>query len=160
DRGREVPVLGDLGPAASKEISWVRSDLRSPELALKRTLKHWNLTSPIPSEYTDRIRKLLAPTVIAAPLLREVIEDVNAGLLRLTNEQITIMRGLRRNRRAIVYGGAGTGKTILALEESKRLHREGFSVLLLCYNRPLADEIGRALNGFDGITTGTFHAFC
>jgi DNA replication protein DnaC len=55
------------------------------------------------------------------------------------------MSGLKRNRRAIVYGGPGTGKTVLAVEQACRLSAEGFSVLLTCFNRPLAEAIGKTI---------------
>ena len=157
------PDLGEpvsFGPAAPGAITWVRSDLRNVASALTRTLRRWKLTAPFPREYAERVRSLLAPTVTAIPLLREKIEDVKAGLLRLTDEQILVMRGLRRNRRAIVFGRAGTGKTILAVEEAKRLAKEGFRVLLLCYNHPLAAAIAETLRGVEGATAATFHTFC
>lgn len=138
----------------------MKSDLRDVAGALERTLRRWKLTKPFPRAHAERIRTLLAPTMTAVPLLREKVEDVNAGLLRLTDEQTRVMRGLRRNRRAVVFGRAGTGKTILAVEEAKRLAKEGFRVLLLCFNRLLADKIAETLRGADGIPAATFHTFC
>ena len=44
----------------------------------------------------------------------------------------------------IFTGGAGTGKTVLALEKARRLAAEGFSVLLTCFNRALAGWLGAA----------------
>ena len=44
-------------------------------------------------------------------------------------------------RKVLIQGRAGTGKTILALEFARRKLQENKSVLYLCYNRPLTEEI-------------------
>jgi hypothetical protein len=159
----DLGTLTGLGPAAPSEITWTRTDLRSASEALVRTIRHWGLSKSIPVEFVSRIRSLLAPTVVAKPLLREAVADVNEELIRLTDEQIVVMSGLRRNRRAVIYGGPGTGKTVLAVEQARRLSRDGFSVLLTCFNRPLADLLAdTVVAGHDDapITVGTFHNVC
>jgi superfamily II DNA or RNA helicase len=59
-------------------------------------------------------------------------------LLRLTDEQMRILDLLRDTKRLVVRGGAGSGKTLLALEKATRLVRDGKYVLLLCCSIPLA----------------------
>jgi hypothetical protein len=159
----DLRELGGLGPAAPREISWTRADLKNASAAVEQAVRHWGMLSAIPVEYVKRIRSLLAPTLFAHPLLRETVGDVNEELIRLTGEQIVVMSGLKRNRRAIVFGGPGTGKTVLAAEHARRLSREGFSVLLTCYNRPLADALSSSVesqNGDGEILVGTFHNVC
>jgi hypothetical protein len=72
------------------------------------------------------------------PSLRSRIVSAEEELLRLTKEQYRILDGLSENARVIVRGGAGTGKTLLAVEESLRLAAAGMPVLLCCFNRQLA----------------------
>lgn len=55
-----------------------------------------------------------------------------------TEEQFGALDYMRRMPRVIFDGPAGTGKTLLALEAARRSHAAGRSVLLLCFNRPLA----------------------
>ena len=85
---------------------------------------------------------------------------VGARLLLLTEKQMQVLDGLRRNRRAVIYGGAGTGKTVLAAERTRRLTGEGFRVLLSCFNRPLADHLRAGFGGVDGVTVHGFHSLC
>jgi superfamily I DNA and RNA helicase len=63
------------------------------------------------------------------------------------------------NRRVIVRGGAGTGKTFLGLKWARSARNEGDRVLLTCYNDPLSsslqDQFGIALD--DTITIGSFY---
>ncbi len=58
-------------------------------------------------------------------------------LEQMTRDQSTILDLVRGWRRASVVGGAGTGKTWLALEQARRRARAGDRVALLCYSRGL-----------------------
>ena len=85
----------------------------------------------------------LLTRIVSAPLelrslLRSEIADGNREVARLTAEQLSVLNTLRGVRRAAIVGGAGTGKTMLAIEKAKRLALEGFETLLVCFNAPLA----------------------
>jgi len=79
---------------------------------------------------------------------------------RLSAEQAVIIRAARQLNRVEVRGGAGNGKTWLAVEQARRLTREGQRVALTCYSRGLAawrerrSPRGRARSGRR--TSGTF----
>ena len=70
---------------------------------------------------------------------------VETELLRLTEQQYRTVEGLSLNDRAIVTGGAGTGKTLLAVNEARREAGTGKRVLLTCFNRRLADLMAAVL---------------
>ena len=63
-------------------------------------------------------------------------------------------------RRVAVRGGAGTGKTLLALEKARRLAREGFRTLLTCYNRPLAEHLQKVAGVEPNLKIANFHRLC
>lgn len=65
-------------------------------------------------------------------------------------------RQLRQHRRAAIVGGAGTGKTLLALEKAGQLAEAGYKVLFLCFNRNLVNWIKNHLP-YENITVNTFH---
>jgi len=71
-------------------------------------------------------------------LLRGEIAEGNREVVQLTDEQLHVLNTLRGVRRAGVVGGAGTGKTMLAIAKAKQLATEGFDTLLVCFNSPLA----------------------
>lgn len=73
--------------------------------------------------------------------LGERVEEEERELIRLTEEQMRVLDYNGHARRLVVEGGAGTGKTLVALEQARRLSGEGRRVLLLCYNRQLADAL-------------------
>lgn len=87
---------------------------------------------------------------------RPPVPDVNADAEeraaladRLTQEQMVVLQVTRQLRRVEVRGGAGSGKTVLALQKAKDLTRgagEGAPrerVALLCYSIGLAEYLKR-----------------
>jgi superfamily I DNA/RNA helicase len=62
--------------------------------------------------------------------------------------------------RAAISGGAGTGKSVLAVEEARRLVDSGARVLFVCFNRGLATEVRHRLRGDCAISVFTFHELC
>ena len=67
-------------------------------------------------------------------LAREIADEGNA----LTREQERAIALLRFQHRAQIVGGAGSGKTHLAMIKARALARDGFRTALLCYSRGLA----------------------
>jgi len=72
------------------------------------------------------------------PSLRDVIQDTYKELLALTDEQYEVLESLENNPRLLISGLAGTGKSVLAVEQCKRASRAGKSVLYLCFNKNMA----------------------
>lgn len=79
-------------------------------------------------------------------LSRRVKEDLKSRL-PLDDDQMTVRESLPENRRALVKGPAGTGKTLLALSLAVSQAESGRSVLLLTYTEALAFELSRRTEG-------------
>jgi hypothetical protein len=62
---------------------------------------------------------------------------------RLSAEQAVILKAARLLNRVEIRGGAGSGKTWLAVEQARRLSKEGRRVALTCYSRGLAAWLQR-----------------
>lgn len=78
----------------------------------------------------------------------------------LTNQQKSILRQLRKRKEAIIEGGAGTGKTVLALDHAQTLAKQGLKVLLLCYNEKLGNTLKEKSQGIENLHPMGFHQFC
>ncbi|GAB4456330.1 MAG: ATP-binding domain-containing protein [Anaerolineales bacterium] len=69
------------------------------------------------------------------------LEQEEARILQLTEQQMGVLRFIQSHRRALIEGCAGSGKTTLALEKARQLSEQGFDTLLLCFNAPLAEHL-------------------
>jgi len=69
------------------------------------------------------------------------VRQVEQETLRLAEDQKQILDYVGQNPRLLLQGGAGTGKTILCLEQALRQARAGQQVLFLCFNHNLANNV-------------------
>ena len=70
--------------------------------------------------------------------LGKKIAYAEESLIALTEEQFRCLDQLEDNPRCLIRGAAGTGKTLLAIEEVKRSVALGQKVAFFCYNSMLA----------------------
>lgn len=115
---------------------------------------------PLGRKGIDIARDVFARSFIVAPLVSSRLAEQEVRRLVLTKDQIRVLDFLRSHRRVAVSGGAGTGKTVLALEKARRLASEGFLTLLTCYNRQLADHLARLCVGSNNLDVMSFHQLC
>ena len=85
----------------------------------------------------------------------------NSQQVELTKEQYGCLDQLEDNNRLLILGGAGTGKTMLAVEAARRFTANGERVALLCYNRTLGTWLRVALKDAKcrPAYVGTLHAW-
>ena len=95
------------------------------------------------------ITEFLRPDFDRVPMLSTTLWETERRIGSLTSDQYGVLDHVVENVNAVIHGGAGTGKTMLAVELTRRLAAEGSSVMLTCYNRELglwlkarAKEIG------------------
>lgn len=79
-------------------------------------------------------------------------------LVLATDQQLEILDDLELNSKTAVMGYAGTGKTIIATEFAKRSAEKGQKVLLLFYNRMVANTVRYGLGRDSSIECSTFHS--
>lgn len=116
--------------------------------------------TPIGRRGIDVVREVFARSFVVAPLVSSRLVDQEARRLVLTKDQMRVLDFLRSRRRVAVSGGAGTGKTVLALEKARRLASEGFKTLLICYNRQLADHLSSLCSDMSNVDVMSFHQLC
>ena len=88
------------------------------------------------------------------------LKEADERILELTNQQKAYLDFLALQRKALITGGAGTGKTTLAVEKSRRLANAGASVLLLCFNNGLAEYLKAQVADLENVTAASFHQLC
>jgi len=161
-----------FGVLVYEEITGFAEDLENPENKISSMMyfweKLWGKTYPgkakqlkLDQTDMDTIIKALAPTVkIKKPSIGSRIEEYKKQIFELTEEQFSLLKFLSQTRKALISGGAGTGKTMLAYEKAKQLSRQGFQTLLTCPNRFLAEFLARHSEREENITVLHFHQFC
>ncbi|MCP4196769.1 MAG: AAA family ATPase [Proteobacteria bacterium] len=170
--------LGELGEFSNPpldmdpEILMTSEDMPNLKDKVCAAFAYWQaaLRTEVPTldqRQFKRFRKhLLHPTLELVETVGAHIDPERRGLITLTEEQKEIMVGYLEIKRFRVPGGAGTGKTVLAVEAAKQFAESGRSVLLLCYNKQLGTYLKAALDAFDlgehgGKADAThFHALC
>jgi len=121
-----------------------RNDLPTLVDKLKHVLVRQELDRPLLTEQGIQQlstalsgRGLPQRSVVARALASEDAADA------LTEHQAVILDAIRLLNRVEIRGGAGSGKTFLAVEQARRLAAQGQRVALLCYSHGLASYLER-----------------
>jgi hypothetical protein len=152
-----------MGPDANLSLFIYKSHMGNIGSRLDVIWDHFkeNLDlGPMKQETADKVRKFISPSFELSAGWGGQLEEIDRHIDRLSDSQFLILDGLRRQRRAQISGGAGTGKTVLAIEKARRLGEQGMTVLLTCYNRPLADRMAKILDDVENVQVRTFHQLC
>lgn len=107
----------------------------------------------------DRIIQALRPSFEFAepPKLRR--QRMERETEAFTQQQYEVLDMIARNRRCMVDGAAGTGKTYVAVEAARRFAAEGQRVLLCCFNRHLGRWLKEETAGLQGVAAASFHSY-
>jgi DNA helicase IV len=92
--------------------------------------------------------------------LADKAERAEQEFFVLTEQQCQMLEFLQFQKRALVQGCAGSGKTLMAIKKAEQLGAAGKSVLLLCFNRLLGQKLAARTAEMPGVTSMTYHRFC
>lgn len=151
-----------IGPDRQRELLGVNGDVQNVAQWHERVMKFWRQPNDdaLGAKGVRLIEDILCKSIDVRPVLRAAVDDAEQQRFRLTANQAKVFRVIGGRRRAVVSGGAGTGKTVLAVEKAKSFAQMGLSVLLLCYNRPLADSLAIGLRDEPRIQAQNYHQLC
>lgn len=169
-RGHAVffPDIGNaralLRPDLPEALIGTEASLLSARKWVEQVFQYWSnqdpTQKPLGRKGVDMMSRVFARSFEVRPLVSSRLREQEERRLRLTRDQLRVLDLLRCQRRAAVSGGAGTGKTVLAVEKAKRLAADGFRTLLTCYNRQLADHLAEVCAGTPGLDVMSFHQLC
>ena len=109
------------------------------------------------SAHCDAIVDVLRPDYEFFESPKARARRIDEEIRHYTEQQFEALDAMRRNRRVVFDGPAGTGKTLLALEAARRGNAAGRRVLLLCFNRPLAEWLREQAAGVADAMTVSDH---
>jgi hypothetical protein len=158
----DVEVKGELPLHAPVEIILDCSHLSNLSAWVAAVLDYWrgknHANSYLDTKGVEQLVKTLRPSTVSSVILPFVQDE--RKFINLVDQQINILDFLARHRRVAISGCAGSGKTLLALEKARRLNEQGFSVLLTCYNKALAQLLRQRLGPRQNLHIYTFHGIC
>jgi hypothetical protein len=111
--------------------------------------KHWyNVNDSRPSQKDcEEIFKLLRGDFsYSYTTLNQILDEENL-IDHFTEEQFKTLSFMEYNDRALIQGGAGTGKTIMATEWFQRNVDSGLRVGLICFNKKLGVKLKSEISG-------------
>jgi len=132
-------------PNVPKEIIGGKSDLNN--------LKEWLVEisnfykgktdkfEPLGKVGISIVKDLFCKDIHVKPLLKFTLENEEEQRIKLTEEQARMLTMLGDRKRALISGGAGTGKTLLAFQRASELAAQGKRTLLICYNNLLGESL-------------------
>ena len=144
--------------APSRDFVLDKDSLAEPEKALLRLFKAacpnaepWN------GNQRQALKQLLAPDCRQLVPLSTDVDGICEYLHKATEQQVQILRLLRTQKRLLVEGSAGSGKTALAVALAREHAAQGKHVLFTCYNVYLAQHIQFLLADVPGVVVRNFH---
>ena len=120
-----------------------------------------NICREITPKQIKRIKMALAPVFEYGASISDKINIAERRIFSLTEDQCRLLNFLGDRKRVLVEGCAGSGKTVMALKKARQFSHEGKKVLLLVYNRLIAEKLSNAISELsEQIEVSTYHKFC
>ena len=150
-------VRGDLPPDIKRSQLFLAPDLEDPQYSIDMLLSEARVGQRFTTEQMNGIIKYLKPDADFTWDPEARIRMHHQRMEALCASQVRALERLDANRRVMVTGGAGSGKTRLALGWARRaLIARNERVLVTCFNEPLADQINGYLGCYENVVAGAF----
>lgn len=105
------------------------------------------------------IHQLFASNFNLEVSLKSSLDLYDKKIETFTDEQKLFLEITKAQTKCMISGGAGTGKTFLAIEKAKTLLQDK-NVLFLSFNKGVANFVKNELKGYTNINIYTFFQFC
>jgi hypothetical protein len=148
-------------PAAPPEVAIDHDDLERLAERVPEVMRFWRRKGRrFGSEGMDALATALGFRMEVRTPLAVRFGEEDRKIVELTSDQAWILSFVAHRKRAAVTGPAGAGKTLLAVQLSKRLAAEGLRTLLTCFSRRLSQYLRASTEGVEGLDVGSFHDVC
>jgi len=154
----------DLPGAASPRTTIDAGGLSHLEQSIEQAFEYWangvELRGPGYGEVLRAIRRIHSHPVAGYRNMSLEIVEHHAEFDRLTDDQLRVLDMVAANRRLLVRGCAGSGKTFLAKRLAAKRSSRGERVLTVCFNNLLGNLLEEELGGLPRVTATNFHRLC
>ena len=109
----------------------------------------------------DDIRNTLMPVFEGGFDLSDKLALAERRIFSLTEEQCRMLEFIRNQRRVLIQGCAGSGKSVMAIKKARELASDPkCCVLLLAWNEMISDRLTAAVDDLPNVTAINYHGFC
>lgn len=159
-----TPVAQDWTMAGCpRSLILDQADVRSPADLLRMAIeREGGGTGPLAPAFMERVIRKLSGALEVDPASHGDSAQVEDEQEHLTERQEVLLRATRSLTRVQFSGGAGSGKTWLAVEKAKTLAKSGKRVGLFCYNKGLGQYLQDRVAPWrqaKPVFTGEFHEY-
>jgi hypothetical protein len=130
-------------PDCPRRLVIDKDDLTRIDVVVKAAVHQGHGHAPLDEISLEELLALLTMQLPSQAALLSMCEEHEQQVVQLTRHQAETVRGLEAFTRIAVIGGAGTGKTWMALEQARLLAKDGKRVALVCYSRGLGRFLQR-----------------
>ena len=140
-----VPQDEDMGPEGRRETIIAEGE------ELEAAYRIWDVLNrpqdkPLPAPgWVGQILELLQGQGDGPLSVEQRVAQRLRDIEKMSASQTTLVKSWRRNRMIDVAGGAGTGKTWLAMEQARQWSKEGLAVAFLTYTKGVAEMVKRTM---------------
>lgn len=121
--------------------TFFREDMNNVEETILKCFKHYGVKKRESSSRVNKtVMRVLSPKFQVFPSMAVLFDQNELSFNQMTREQSYLLDYLEEQKEAAIQGGAGSGKTMLALEKARRLSEEE-EVLFLCFNTLLVESL-------------------
>ena len=132
--------------------------LNNPEKQLRSILSQSKPDAPTWTDlHINNLMETLAPEAKMLLPMSTVIGRIRDKVFKMTEGQLKAYRALRRQKRLLVEGCAGSGKTLLAMSLAREHLQDEKKVLFTCYNKLLAAQVALQFEGYENFDAINFH---
>ncbi|MEV4990305.1 hypothetical protein MRBLMD1_002780 [Pseudarthrobacter sp. LMD1-1-1.1] len=140
-----------------------RTGSKSPAELIRQAIEYeGGGASPLAPAFLERIVRKLGGNLDTAVIPSTTFQEDEAAQDHLTDRQSALLQASRSLPRIRFTGGAGSGKTWLAVEKARMLSKEGKRVGLFCYNKGLGQYLQDRVASWrqaKPVFTGEFHEY-
>lgn len=120
--------------------------------------KHQIREVKLSEEDVKNLTKLFEADFGAVPSMKLQIDTACEELLLLTDEQKELVDNMSENRRLLIQGAAGTGKSLMAIQKANRTIAAKKSLIYLCFNHNMATFARQQIGKGDNVYVSTYNA--
>lgn len=149
-------VNGALPPGVNAAQILLSDSLLEARTAVNVLMTYAYGNSPIGNEAVQAIVDMLRPNTEFSLDPEARARRARLRLEQICAQHVRVLERLDANRRVVVTGAAGTGKSRLVVAWAIRAANRGERVLVTCYNDPLGAALRERLPDLENLTVGPF----